>query len=152
MRGLISVTSAAVATDTNLDTFKNCFPAAWRAGGDRFGQFDGCFRYVLAIIIPPGGFWCALHFTLNSLRHNTDLSAFSILLVTARKSRAHRYPGIPSLSSTVLQDVIVYLDHGQIRQGKAVGERHCPVCATDAWCVVRKPGRSHPTKRGGDRA
>ena len=45
----------------------------------------------------------------RSLRRGvTDVLAFSIIVLTARRSGRNRYPGIPSLLDTILRDATLY--------------------------------------------
>ena len=63
-------------------------------------QPDDLFRYVLVPSGSPG--------TPHTPPHTTDVLAFLIIVVTARRLRRDRYPGMPTVVDNIVQESTRY--------------------------------------------
>jgi len=97
--------------EIDLDAFKVCFYQRWRVGELLFTNLVIAFGMsspsnlqhdltsgVLMRFIPHA----------PQRRGITDLLAFLIILVAARRPGIHRYPGIPSILDAILRDATRY--------------------------------------------
>ena len=100
--------------EINLDAFKICIYKRWRLGelvyynmAMFFGvfsssDFHGCYLSF--------DFGILIHLAFNGRLHCciADVLAFSIIAVTARRSRMFEYPTMPSILKIILRDATHY--------------------------------------------
>ena len=102
--------SATVPRD-KVGSFRGLRSQTMEPWGTHLLQSNDCFRSVLtlqpAALLHPGSSVTS-HIPHPLCCGITDLLAFLIILVTARKSRGSRYPGMPNILDTIVRDSTRY--------------------------------------------
>ena len=99
--------------EINLDPFKFCSYGKWRLGEFMYYSIAICFGKSLPVTLQSAALFHPGSYDVSHIPHSPrrgiiDLLAFSIILVTARRSRRNRYPGMPSILDTVVGDSTQY--------------------------------------------
>ena len=104
---------AAPFPEINLDPFKLCGLGQWRLGelmyynlAISFGKSSPVTLQPTALFHPGG--YDTSHVPHSPPRGIIDLLAFSIILVTARRSRRIGYPGMPSILDAIVRNSTQY--------------------------------------------
>ena len=90
-----------------MDAYRVCFPKRWKLGELVFAGITVAFGTSSPNMIFTLGVLIRLTPQTSPRRGIIDLSAFLIILVTARGSRG-RHGGIPSILDTIMRDATVY--------------------------------------------
>ena len=99
--------------EINLDPFKLCGFGQWKLGELMYYNLAIFFGKSSPVTLQPAALFHPGNYDMSHVPHSPrrgiiDLLAFSIILVTARRSRRNRYPGVPSILDTVVRDSTLY--------------------------------------------